>query len=297
MKISERLLSLLRCSPADLDSLGEEIARAEEQVARLRQLWLLVRVEDAPPPIPPPETIGPMCAPAPAPARPVQPKPARNGSTGQKHREQIREYLLAHGPLSVWKLGTKLGIATGSVQRAVNCSWFLKTEEGIALTEEGRTAAAIPKPSQVAPPKDGETRLRILAHIGAHSPARFGAIADATGISHGSTGQALKHEWFEKTAEGYILSPAGKARYAEIATTPAPAQPPAEDLGDLRRRALRLIATAGPQRLYPLSLALGVHSARAEKVLSHEWFEDEPDGWHLSAKGQLIINAEKEGQG
>jgi hypothetical protein len=67
---------------------------------------------------------------------------------------------------------------------------------------------------------------------------------------------------------------------AETEPPPAPA-----DLDALRRRAATLIRSEGPVLIFPLATRLSVSTTRAAKALDHPWFELEPDGYHLTARG------------
>lgn len=100
-------------------------------------------------------------------------------------------------------------------------------------------------------------------------------------------------------AESYSHHQTSRSRNGP-APAPAPANPRRKcTAGETERRrmeALILISKEGPQTGVQVARALAISSSSAYGLLSHPWFEPEPDGYHLSALGRTALNKPDEGE-
>jgi hypothetical protein len=74
-------------------------------------------------------------------------------------------------------------------------------------------------------------------------------------------------------------------------------RPPSEETVETRRKVLIAIGRHGPAAPKAIAERAGIEpTQKVHNVLSTcPWFENEPDGWHLSADGQSAWNALREG--
>lgn len=334
MKVSERLLGLLRVSPEDLADLAAELRVAEAQVEQLRILSSLVAVTPCMGVTAPAPPSSPALARVPDTSNNGHPARRRpgNGQVVREQRARLREYLLAHGPSTHSVLMRQCGfVSPGSLARALACPWFEKTEGGYALTAEGRGESAppplpIPAPALSAdgrprrsaaqrplapqhkrvPPRQIKTgtlvdryRAQMRDYLRTNGPTAPFALARALDIPEGSIHHALKHPMFERQDGGkYALVP-GQVRQCEDGEELPPPPPvvPENLSGDdeARLAILHRIAKAGPQRSPFLAEIAGVDLDEIGDLLAHKWFTNESDGWHLTALGWQVANAKKEG--